>query len=186
MKRAIQFAAITFFVACCTTVYFATDAIERERALSGELHRQLHQVETANLEIHEDLQSCFTIFDESDAAFYDLVSAHTQLQDLHRETMVWGPMQSPRDCVRETILMEWKLPIDESLWPTDRDAQLAHCIGNLEWSQRERLQLVQAMDTGLCSTSDRFALPDLGAGDVDSTWIYPPGYEPPTAEPGPN
>ena len=112
-----------------------------------------------------------------DAAFYALIDDHTELQALHREFMQWGPMRTPRDCVRETILMEWKVPIDVTIWPTDTDAQLAHCMGNLKWAYRERLQLVEAMDAGLCGASDRFALPPTDDSG-DSIWIYPPGYEP--------
>jgi hypothetical protein len=114
---------------------------------------------------------------KDDAHFYALIDDYTELQDLHREFMQWGPMRTPRDCVRETILMEWKVPIDVTLWPTDRDAQLAHCMGNLKWAYRERMQLVEAMDAGLCGSDDRFALPPSDDSG-DSLWIYPPGYEP--------
>lgn len=142
----------------------------------------------ANLELHElnvklDAEASRATADlleyesHDDAALYALIDDYTELQSLHRESMQWGPMRTPRDCVRETILMEWKVPIDVTIWPTDTDAQLAHCMGNLKWAYRERTQLVEAMDEGLCGSDDRFSLPPTDDSG-DSLWIYPPGYEP--------
>ncbi len=152
------------------------------------LHAQIAALKREKLVLQESVERCHLEFDEYEAEYQgpccddyrDLLSDHRELYDLHHEFMQWGPLRTPRDCVRETILMEWKIPLDESLWPTDVDAQLAHCLGNLKWCQGERLTLVEAMDAGRCGSGDRWAMPHR-PGDDDSMWIYPPGYVPPQA-----
>ena len=156
-------------------------SIQSRRAQSDKVARlELENAElrTELAETHEEYEELYSDEPPCCDDYTDLLVDHRALRDLHHEFMQWGPLRTPRDCVRETVLMEWKLPIDQSLWPTDRDAQLAHCIGQLKWEHAGRLQLVKAMDNGNCGSNDRFALPHLGESDVDSLWIYPPGYEP--------
>lgn len=107
---------------------------------------ELEQLRAENLRLHEKyvlleegcrLNSRF----ESDA-FQDLLGAHEQLQNLHRASLVWGPMRSPRDCVLETILMD-----DDKVWPVrNPEAQLAESMAAHDWCEEQRHQLLTELD----------------------------------------
>lgn len=140
-------------------------------------HRELRlafDAQTAELDgARGELQSARTALLHADEAFGSLLGSHEELRALHQDSMDWGPLRGPRDCVREVILM------DQTAWPVDRDGELAHCISAYLWSEGERAGLVE--DLNQCF---QFAFPrvrperdDSRAGDADSSWIaWPEGY----------
>lgn len=150
-----------------------------ERQREREDHRDLRltfDAQAADLEgARAQLATARLALELEDVAFRDLTAAHQELQALHRESMDWGPLRAPRDCVREVILM------DDTAWPVDRDAELAHCLNAYEWCEGERTGLVEDLDQcfNMCfpHPRQRPERDDPRAGDSDSSWIdWPEGH----------
>lgn len=144
-------------------------------------HRTLHANELGELDrlrttsaateselesVRRELFAARAALAHQDAAFADLVDSHLALQELHRESMQWGPLRSPRDCVREVVLM------DETAWPMDRDAELAYYANAYAWSEQERTRVLEELDRCFDVCFPSIPGPsDSPSADANSSWI---------------
>lgn len=135
--------------------------------------QQAFQVQASELETARSEMALMvgTMRFQSDA-FQSLRQSHEELQALHVESMDWGPLRAPRDCVREVIL------IDERAWPVSRDADLAYYIKANEWCEDTRLADAQELEScTMMMVPDWPEPPDPRASDSNSSSIdWPEGF----------
>lgn len=105
-----------------------------------------------------------------DAAFQGAIEDLKALQELHQEAMQWGPLRTPRDCVREVLLME------HDHYPVNSEAERAFLLKENEWLRNERERLYTDLDAcedfAFPKTFDSLGHEDWAPHDNSSS-IYP-------------
>lgn len=145
----------------------------RDLAMHDRLRAESAVQVDALVKAHQELSVANTALEHQAAAYAGLLESHLALQSLHAQSVEWGPLRAPRDCVREVILL------DERAWPFDRDGHLAYEIKAHDWCEGERVRCVEDLDQcfDMAFPAHRPERHDPRAGDADSSWIdWPEGF----------